>query len=353
MSEHSEDAPPRRRLAPTLADVARLAGVSTSTAGRVIRNQGWPVEPSSREKVLAAAAELSYVPNLTARTLRGGAPAFVGLIIGNMLDPYYGEIGEIVTRHSIASNKMLAMVCNMQRDPKLELEYCRRLWEHRVAGLVLAGGGFDQFTHYDELSALLAQMERNGVIVTTLSPRDLDLPCFSVDNRAVGRMAVAELVARGHSEIAVLTAPIQNRVLHERVAGMKEVMEKAGIRPLLVESPARSQNIRETIASLYERQGSITAFIAASSLMSIKIIEAIEATGRRVPDDASVVGIGGKALGEGDNNRLAHVDLCLDRCARAALDYIRDRIDGASAPGGLVCAPRLDIGSSLAPAAPR
>ena len=47
---------------------------------------------------------------------------------------------------------MLAMVCNMQRDPLLELKYCRQLWEHRVAGLILAGGGFDQVTHRDQLA---------------------------------------------------------------------------------------------------------------------------------------------------------------------------------------------------------
>ena len=81
---------------PTLADVARLAGVSVSTAGRVLRQQDWPVDQAMKERVLAAAAELSYVPNLMARTLRAGGPAMVGLVVGNMLDPYYGEIAEVV-----------------------------------------------------------------------------------------------------------------------------------------------------------------------------------------------------------------------------------------------------------------
>ncbi len=177
----------QRQRSPTLADVASSAGVSVSTAGRVLRDEGWPVEESLKERVRVAADLLGYVPNVMARTLRAGAPAMVGLVIGNMLDPYYGEIAEAVTCHSEHTSRMLTMVCNMQRDPRLELDYCRRLWEHRVAGLVLAGGGFDQFTHHDELAALVEKMERGGVVVATLSPRDLDVPSFHVDNTEVGR----------------------------------------------------------------------------------------------------------------------------------------------------------------------
>ena len=170
MNEQSDLGKRGRGVAPTLADVARTAGVSVSTAGRVLRDQGWPVEEGLKQRVLAAAAQLAYVPNVMARTLRGGAPAAVGLIVGNMLDPYYGEIAEIVTKHAEQmAGKMLVMVCNMQRDPALEIDYCRRLWEHRVAGLILAGGGFDQTTRHDELAELLARMERSGVTITTLN----------------------------------------------------------------------------------------------------------------------------------------------------------------------------------------
>src|ERR1700735_1581040 len=154
------------RGSPTLVDVAREAGVSVSTAGRVLRDGDWPVDAELKERVLAAADRLSYVPNLLARTLRAGRPALVGLVAGNMLDPYYGEIAEAVTRHAEAPHLMLAMVCNMQRAPLLELKYFRPSWEHRVAGLILAGGGFDQLTHRAELAAIIEQMKKSGVVVT-------------------------------------------------------------------------------------------------------------------------------------------------------------------------------------------
>ncbi|MCK0207807.1 substrate-binding domain-containing protein [Starkeya koreensis] len=100
------------------------------------------------------------------------------------------------------------------------------------------------------------------------------------------------------------------------------------------------------------RERGVTAFIAASSLMSINVIQAIEASGRRVPDDAAVVGIGGRALAEGGNHRLARVDLGLDACSRAALDYIAGRISGETPAAGLLQPPRLESAPSLAPPRP-
>ena len=231
----SADGAARRAGSPTLVDVAREAGVSVSTAGRVLSDGGWPVDAELKERVLAAADRLSYVPNLLARTLRAGRPALVGLVVGNMLDPYYGEIAEAITRHAEASSTMLAMVCNMQRDPVLELKYCRQLWEHRVSGLILAGGGFDQITHHDKLVTILDQMVRSGVVVTTLSPRGIDAPVFSVDNEMVGKMAACELLEHGHRHIGITVGRILNDVRKKRLRGMTAAIQEAGARYYIAE----------------------------------------------------------------------------------------------------------------------
>lgn len=338
----------RRGLSPTLADVATKAGVSVSTAGRVLRNDGWPVDEELKERVRAAAAELGYVPNITARALRGGAPALVGLVIGNMLDPYYGEIGEAVTRHSEETGRMLVMVCNMQRDPLLEIEYCRRLWEHRVAGLILTGGGFDQFTHHDQLAALLEKMERSGTVITTLSPRDLDAPAFHVDNREAGRMAAAELVRHGHRDIGILVGPIHNRVLRQRVDAIAATLDAVGARHRLAEVGFGTPGIDLGITDLLTREPGITGIIAASGLTSLNAIDAIAATGRRVPEDVSVIGISGEAVGQWTTDRLSRIDLELEACGWAALDYIAARVSGLDASSRSEKAPRLVRGSSVA-----
>ncbi|MCS0502181.1 LacI family DNA-binding transcriptional regulator [Ancylobacter mangrovi] len=334
--------------APTLADVAALAGVSVSTAGRVLRDQGWPVEESLKERVRAAAIELGYVPNVMARTLRAGAPALVGLVIGNMLDPYYGEIAETVTCYSETTSRMLTMVCNMQRDPRLELDYCRRLWEHRVAGLILAGGGFDQFTYHDDLALLVEKMERSGVIVTTLSPRDLESPAFHTDNVEAGRCAARELIAVGHREIGILVGPIRNRVLTQRVAGITAACEEAGLSVHLVETEFGASWVAPAIAQMFEQRPTITAIVAASGVTSINVIRAVMATGRSVPEDISVIGIGGRAIGEWGAH-MTRVDLGLETCGRAALDYIAARVEGRPTAPAFRLEPTIAGGGSVAP----
>lgn len=337
----------KQRLSPTLADVARAAGVSVSTAGRVLRNKGWPVNEDLRQRVLKEAQELAYVPNVMARSLRDGAPSMVGLVIGNMLDPYYGEIGETVTRYAEECTQTLVMVCNMQRSPQLELEYCRRLWEHRVAGIILAGGGFDQFTLHDELESLLLQMERSGVVVTTMSPRGLPFPVFSVDNEVVGEMAGRELVKNGHRKVGIIVGPMKNRVLHLRIAGISRVLEDAGIEYFVHQTGLGPSWVAPALTDMLAARPDISGVIAASSMMSINIIQAVEATGRRVPDDMSVIGIGGHALGDWAVPRLTRVDMALDVCGRAAQDYIARRIANEDVPPDFSCDPVLVPGGSI------
>ncbi len=350
MSDNSERTSRRRNSSPTLADVARIAEVSISTAGRVLRDAEWPVDPALRERVLAAAGQVSYVPNVMARTLRGSAPALVGLVVGNMLDPYYGEVAEAVTRHAEATTKMLVMVCNMQRDPLLELDYCRRFWEHRVAGLILAGGGFDQLKYRSELSDLLERMARSGVVITTLSPRDVGAASFCVDNLAVGRMAAAELAAHGHRRVGVLVGPVRSLVLQQRMDGIREVFDRERVKYHIMETELRPERIFAAAKALLDAHPDITGIVAVSSAVSVNAIRAVNAAGRSVPDDVSVIGIGGGALAEWATPQLTRIDLALDVSGRAALDFIAARVGGANPPEGLIHQPRLVPATSVAAA---
>lgn len=338
-----------RSPSPTLADVAAVASVSVSTAGRVLRDQGWPVDATLRERVLAAAAELGYVPNVMARSFRTGAPGLVGLVTGNMLDPYYGEIGEAVTRYAESTSKMLVMVCNMQRDPKLEIDYCRRLWEHRVAGLILTGGGFDQFTHRMEFAELLAKMQRSRVVVTTLTPRDIPLPTFCIDNEKVGLMAAEELIRHGHRYIGTIMGPVVNPVLKKRIDGISRACETAGAEHHLVAAGFGEKGIIAGIADMFAANPKITGVIAASGTTSVNAINAIGLTGRTVPKDVSLVGIAGKAVTHWNTPRLTRIDLALEACGQAAMDYIASSVSGLPQTPQFNPTPTVVEGDSVTP----
>lgn len=316
----------RKSGSTTIVDVAREAGVSVSTAARVIRGSDATVDETLKERVRVAAQRLSYVPNVMARNLRAGAPTLVGLVVGDMLDPFYGEIAEAITEQAESMHSMLAVVCNMHRDPELELKYCRRLWEYRVGGLILAGGGFDQWSHRDRLAELAAQMVASGVVVTTLTPRGIDVPAFHVDNDAVGRMAVEELLSAGHRRIGILIGTQQNDVTGQRLRGMTEALARAGAEYHIAHVEYSSTAAEAGVASLITQYPDITGVIAGSYAMSMGIFKWLRASGRSVPNDVSVVGIGNTRMAEWMSPKLTAINLKLDQFGCAALSYIAAKV---------------------------
>lgn len=313
----------------TLNDVAREARVSVSTAARVLRDSKYPVAPELQKRVRDAAERLRYVPNLLAKKLRGGEHPSLGLIVGNMGDPYFGQIAQAV---SLAARKrsLMAMVANMQRDPQQELTMIRELWEHRVNGIIMAGGGFDQQTYKSELAALVKQLTRSGITVVSLAERGISMPVFSVDNEAVGALLARHAVEQGHREIGISTGPANSHVTPQRLRGIKKVLADAGIRPTSVHASFGIPGGMEAQEKLLAENPKITMIIANADTLGVGIVHGLTARGIRVPDDISVIGAGNTAYAEICTPRLVTADVCLAQCCDAAVEYVHEVIAGGT-----------------------
>ena len=202
----------------------------------------------------------------------------IGLVVGDMLDPYYGEIAEVVTQTGRVSHGMLAIVCNMQRDPLLELKYCRQLWEHRVAGLILTGGGFDQHVCAEDLAALIRSMKDSGVAVTALGPRFMDIPVFSADNEAVGRVAAEHLLAAGHRHIGIVTGSTRSETARLRLEGSLAALRGQGARVAVQHADFARESVTAAIASLMQANPGLTGILAGSDIMARVAMEWLRAT---------------------------------------------------------------------------
>jgi LacI family transcriptional regulator len=332
-----------------LVDIAREAGVSVSTAGRVLRNSELPVAAAVAERVREVARRLGYVPNLLARNLRGAQPRTIGLVVGDMLDPYYGTVAEAVTERAESRHGLLAVVCNIQRNPLLELKYCQLLWEHRVAGLILTGGGFDQHQCAAELGELTRAMEATGVIVTTLGPRFIEAPMFCVDNERAGRMAATQLLAAGHRSIAIVNGSARSETGRQRLAGCVAALEEAGVplRLCEVDYAAGTPAVADALKAEMKRRPAVTGILATSDFMSQAVMASLAAQGVAVPRAVSVVGIRGTAL-TAVARKLTSVDVQIAACSQAALDYIASRSGGKPVKAA-VLKPLLHAGETLAP----
>lgn len=336
----------------TLIDVAREAGVSVSTAARVLRDSDYPVAAELQKRVREAAEELRYVPNLLAKKLRGGGHPSLGLVVGDMRDPHFGQIAQTV---AIAARErsLIAMVANMERDPQKELTMIRELWEHRVNGIILSGGGFDQQTYKGELATLVKQLTRSGIVVVSLADRGVAMPVFSVNNEAVGVLLARHAVEHGHTEIGVSTGPVNSHVTPQRLGGIKKVLGAAGITPTIVHEEFGIPGGVEAQGRLLEANPKITMMIANADTFGVGIIQGLSARGVRIPEDISVISAGNTTYAEICSPKLVTADICLAQCCDAAVQYVHEAIAGGKPTVPQPPQPRLIPGDSVRALAPK
>lgn len=320
-----------------MVDVAKAAGVSASTAARVLRKSGYPVDIKLKERVDAAAKSLGYVPNLVARRLRGGKQGVVGLVIGDMLDAHYGMIAETVTQRAETAHSTFAMVCNMQRDPLLEIKYLRKLLEYRVDGIILAGGGFDQWTHHEALAETVEELKRAGTIITSLMPRNIEVPVFSADNEAIGLTKAQFIVENGHTKIGILLGPARNQMTKLRMQAMTSHLSGCSVDYAIANIESTPEAGALGAAEMLSRNPDFTALICGSDAIAFGAINHLRTEGIDIPGRISVMGLGNTRLATLSTPTLTTVEMNFDQAGRAALDFIASHDPAvAQAPGEII-----------------
>ena len=121
---------------PTITDVARLAAVSTATVSNVV-NGSAKVAPATRERVLKAIEALGYSPHPAARHMRGGSSHLLGLIVADIMNPFFTELVQWVERAANASGYSV-LLCNSDEDLQREQQHLKLLRSQRVDGILLA-----------------------------------------------------------------------------------------------------------------------------------------------------------------------------------------------------------------------
>ena len=190
----------------SITEVARLAGVSTATASRVVSSSDYPVSAAARERVLEAARTLDYVPNALARGLLKSRMPVVAVIVHDITDPYFAEIVRGV-EDAASVDGYLVITCSSERDPERERSYVRLLRSMRAAAVVFAGSGLDDPAVNEEIDRHLAAMRADGAAVVHLSPHAGGEPDVGVDNAGGIATMIAALVELGHRRIAFLAGP--------------------------------------------------------------------------------------------------------------------------------------------------
>jgi LacI family transcriptional regulator len=276
----------------SLTDVARLAGVSVSTASRALRHSGIHlVAAATRRRVEAAAKELGYRPNPLARGLRARRMDTFAIMVHDVADPYFAEIVRAAT--SAASEAgYLTVVCSSDRDPDTELRYMDLLIDHRVAAVLFAGGGLEDRAYQRAMSHRIAAIRAYGGAVVALAPRVERWPTEVTDNRGGARLMTEYLIGLGHRKIAFITGPANVHTSIERWRGHREAMLAAGLEPVMEQGDFRPEEGAAATRRLLERTPGFTALFVASDTMAVGALAELRRQGLRVPEDVSVAGFG-------------------------------------------------------------
>jgi LacI family transcriptional regulator len=295
----------RRRS--TVTDVAREAGVSVATAGRVLGKYG-NVKPGLRAAVVAAAERLGYSPNVVARSMRSGRTHSIGFVGADISNPFFAAAmrGVCDVAREEGYEPILA-----NSDDRLDIERSAVgvLLDKQIEGIVVSPTSVTDVAH-------LERARDHGVPVVLLDRHsaDLDADSVVVDNEAAAHLAVTHLLELGHREIGLLawTDPAEgphlqrhpqtgrlevhgaSRPAVDRIRGYVTAMQDAGVvvRPdLLGHSPAQAglndSGEADRMLALRERP---TALFAADNLTTQNAFTAARRLGLTIPSDLSLVG---------------------------------------------------------------
>jgi LacI family transcriptional regulator len=331
--------------------VAQTAGVDPSTVSRVLRNDpAVRVRPATRERIIAAAATLGYVPNVNARSLVLRRTMTIGLIIPSASNVVYDQIIKGAESAARAAGYVL-LLTESSDFGEVEAAYRELVLGGRVDGLLIGSGNLN-----DSLPDVVFERSGNCVVLNRLIRGPI--PSVIEDDERGMSLAVARLVALGHTRIACLAGPVDVDTATRRLAGYKEAMKEArlpvGARD--VERAAFSEaGGYEAMRRLLGAPDPPTAVAVSSVIAAVGALAACHDAQVAVPDDLSMIAFHDAAIAGYLSPPLATVWMPLFELGEAATRLLVDIINGKS-PASLQRVqspePRLIERKSLAPPRP-
>jgi LacI family transcriptional regulator, galactose operon repressor len=273
-----------------MKDIARDLGVSVITISKVLRNHP-DVGDETRERVLARVKELDYRPNLAARSLVTGRTYLVGLVVPDLLHPFFAEIAKSLSETLRGSGYYL-IVSSSEEDPDIEEQEINQLLARRLDTLIIAS-----CRSTVDLFFRIERQKTPYVLIDRILP-GLTANFIGVDDQAVGRLATKHLVDIGCKRIAHIRGPETSTGVR-RLEGYKQALVQAGLKVIDdyiiaerkgdVETKQRGAEAMHQLLSLKSRPDAVFCF---NDPLAMGVMNYALDQGIRIPEDIAVVGCG-------------------------------------------------------------
>ncbi|HCE1509697.1 substrate-binding domain-containing protein [Vibrio parahaemolyticus] len=311
----------------TMKDIAKLAGVSTSTVSHVINKTRFVSEEIS-ERVNNAAKELNYyAPSALARSLKVNRTKTIGMLVTTSTNPFFGEVVKGVERSCYHKGYSL-ILCNTEGDNERMRQSINTLLQKRVDGLILMcssleGERIDVFERYPDIPVVV--MDWGPMLFTSDKIQDNSL--------RGGYLAAKYLIDCGHTEIGCITGPLIKHQAQMRYEGYKRAMNEAGLEfnaNWIIESDFECEGGYQAFKKMAERGKLPSSIFVSNDMMAMGVINSANELGIKVPDDLSIIGYDDIHIAKFMSPSLTTIHQPKYRLGQAAVETLVRRLDDKS-----------------------
>lgn len=309
---------------PTIKQIAEHAGVSPATVSRVL-NAHPKVSPELYQRVRNSIATLGYHPSAVARNLRRQETHNIGLVVPDSSNPFFALIARGI-EDTFYEAGYSVYLCNSEDDDSKEFEYCRNLYQQRVAGVIMSSTGsiVDGIQYLQEKGMPVVQVDRGYDV--------LDADRVQSDHYAGACEAMEYLIGLGHQRFGLIMGQRRHPPVQARLQACLDILSKYDL-SLTDEMMIETQNYAYEAGyagarTLLSARGRPTAIFAFNDTIAVGALRFALEQGIAVPDELSILGVDDIPLSSFVTPRLTTIAQSTNDLGRAAAELLLRRIRG-------------------------
>lgn len=311
----------RSNTPPTVSEVARAAGVGTTTVSRVI-NGGDRVSPKTLAHVQRVIEAMGYRPNQAARVLKGHRTKTIGLVIPSIADPFFSSCAEAAQAVAQANDSLLIVTAS-HNDPHSEIENLNILISHRVDGLIVAPANSQSEVLHDLIDRIPVP------VVAVDRPLSHSFVASVVtDNFKGAKFATQHLIGHGYRRIVCLTGESTLFTIQERVRGYRAALEAAGLPATLNTSVKDYRSAEYAIESMLSGANPPDALFTLKNSTTIFAFEVLQKLNIPIPKAIALLGFDDFELASTVRPSISVVQQPVEEIGRIAAELLFEQLLG-------------------------
>ncbi len=309
----------------TLKEIAAKVGVHPSTVSRVLSGKydNFVVSEETRERIFKTVEQYQYVPNEMARGLRLKKTHTIGIVIPDILDPFFAGIARSI-EIACDNRKYSFIICSTDEVQEKETKLIEMLKSKRTDGLLIVPvqERMDQFIELKKENYPFVLIERCF--------DELDSNAVVTENEREAYEAVEHLIKLGHRRIAFIAGRRSTYEIKKRESGYRAALSAYGIpvqEQLIVGNGSTAENCRQATLKVLQLPKRPTAFLVSANVVLVGALEAVFELGLVVPDDISVVGFTDMKFAPFFSSPLTAVSRPIDQIGSRALQLLLKQME--------------------------